>query len=132
MGRPKGSGNRPFKRVLADHMAKKFGAQWNPVVEMANGAIKLQEIAEQSGETADYKASVEAMEKVSNFLVPKLRAIEHSTGDQDGLVISVNRKRYDGGTNEPEEVQTAKRLKVPPPSEGERYVYIYVPPKKKL
>ncbi len=100
MGRPKGSGNRPFKRVLADHMAKKFGAQWNPVVEMANGAIKLQEIAEQSGETADYKASVEAMEKVSNFLVPKLRAIEHSTGDQDGLVISVNRKRFDGGTND--------------------------------
>ena len=103
MGRPKGSGNRPFKRVLADHMAKKFGAQWNPVVEMANGAIKLQEIAEQSGETADYKASVEAMEKVSNFLVPKLRAIEHSTGDA-GITVTRQVKRYDGGSNEPEEV----------------------------
>lgn len=102
MGRPKGSGNRPFKRVLADHMAKKFGAQWNPVVEMANGAIKLQEIAEQSGETADYKASVEAMEKVSNFLVPKLRAIEHSTGDA-GITVVRQVKRYDGA-NEPEEV----------------------------
>jgi len=99
MGRPRGSGNKPLKRLLADRIEKKYGKEFNPVLSMIDSSLKLQEIAEQSGEAADYKASVDAMEKVSNFLVPKLRAVEHSTGDE-GLVISVNRKRYDGGSND--------------------------------
>ncbi len=99
MGRPRGSGNKPLKRLLADRIEKKYGKEFNPVLSMIDSSLKLQEIAEQSGEAADYKASVDAMEKVSNFLVPKLRAVEHSTPDE-GLVISVNRKRYDGGSND--------------------------------
>ena len=99
MGRPSGSGNKPLKRLLADRIEKKYGKEFNPVLSMIDSSLKLQEIAEQSGEAADYKASVDAMEKVSNFLVPKRRAVEHSTGEE-GLVISVNRKRYDGGNND--------------------------------
>tara|TARA_R110000737_G_scaffold305483_2_gene313092 strand:+ start:480 stop:803 length:324 start_codon:yes stop_codon:yes gene_type:complete len=107
MGRPKGSGNKPDKRVLADYMAKKFGATWNPVVEMASGCIKLQEIAEKSGEASDYKASVEALEKVSRFLIPTLRAVEVSNPD-GGLTVKIQRKNYSGQDN-----------KETPPSEGE-------------
>ena len=100
MGRPLGSGNKPDKRVLADYMAKKFGATWNPVVEMASGCIKLQEIAEKSGEASDYKASVEALERVSRFLVPTLRSTDVTVDNQ--VTVSRQVKRYDSGANEPE------------------------------
>jgi hypothetical protein len=106
MGRPLGSGNKPDKRVLADYMAKKFGATWNPVVEMTSACIKLQEIAEQSGEAADYKVSVEALERVSRFLVPTLRSTDVTVDNQ--VTVSRQVKRYDGGANEGT-----------PPSEGE-------------
>ena len=99
MGRPKGSGNRPLKRLLADQLAKKWGAEWSPVMELAETAMKLKEIAEQSGETADYTAAGNLLEKTSAFLVPRLKATEISTGD-NSLVISVNRKRYDGSVND--------------------------------
>jgi hypothetical protein len=98
MGRPKGSGNKPLKRLLADQLAKKWGAEWSPVMELAETAMKLKEIAEQSGETADYRAAGDLFDKTSAFLVPKLKATEISTGDSGGLVISVNRKRYDGSS----------------------------------
>ena len=98
MGRPKGSGNKPLKRLLADQLAKKWGAEWSPVLELAETAMKLKAIAEQSGETADYRAAGDLFDKTSAFLVPKLKATEISTGDSGGLVISVNRKRYDGSS----------------------------------
>ena len=98
-GRPKGSTNKPYRRVLDEYLQRKYKGEFNPVINAIESALKIQEIAETTGEIADYKASVDAMEKVSNFLVPKLRAVEHSTGDE-GLVISVNRKRYDGGNND--------------------------------
>ena len=43
-GRPKGSGNKPLKRLLADQLAKKYGAEWSPVMELAETAMKLKEI----------------------------------------------------------------------------------------
>tara|TARA_R110002012_G_scaffold22589_8_gene77904 strand:- start:593 stop:910 length:318 start_codon:yes stop_codon:yes gene_type:complete len=97
-GRPKGSGNKPLKRLLADQLAKKYGAEWSPVMELAETAMKLKEIAEESGETADYRAAGDLFDKTSAFLVPKLKATEISTGDS-GLTVSIQRKKYDGSAS---------------------------------
>jgi hypothetical protein len=99
MGRPKGSGNKPLKRLLADQLAKRYGSSWSPVLELAETAMKLKEIAEQSGETADYTAAGNLLEKTSAFLVPRLKATEISTGD-NGLTVSIQRKKYDGSAND--------------------------------
>ena len=102
MGRPKGSGNKPLKRLLADQLAKKWGAEWSPVMELAETAMKLKEIAEQSGETADYRAAGDLFDKTSAFLVPKLKATEITTGD-GGITVVRQVKRYDSGANDAKE-----------------------------
>ena len=68
-------------------------------MELAETAMKLKEIAEQSGETADYRAAGDLFDKTSAFLVPKLKATEISTGDS-GLTVSIQRKKYDGSAND--------------------------------
>ena len=102
-GRPKGSGNKPLKRLLADQLAKKWGAEWSPVMELAETAMKLKEIAEQSGETADYRAAGDLFEKTARFTTPTLKATEISTGDSGGLTVSIQRKKYDGSVNDTKE-----------------------------
>ena len=96
MGRPKGSGNKPLKRLLAERLAEKY-PDFDPVMEMIEGSLQIKSIAESSGELSDYKAAVESFDRVTKYIQPTLKAIEHS-GDQ-GLTVSVQRKRYDGQTN---------------------------------
>ena len=93
LGRPKGSGNKPLKRVLAERLAEKY-PDFDPVMEMIEGSLQIKQIAESSGELSDYKAAVESFDRVTKYIQPTLKAVEHS-GDQ-GLTISVQRKRYDG------------------------------------
>ena len=98
MGRPKGSGNRPLKRLLADRIEAKYGS-FSPVLAMIDDALKLKALSDApEAEAKDHTTSIEAMDKVARYITPTLKAVEHSTGDSGGLVISVNRKRYDGSS----------------------------------
>ena len=97
MGRPKGSGNKPLKRLLAERLAEKY-PDFDPVMEMIEGSLQIKQIAESSGELSDYKAAVESFDRVTKYIQPTLKAVEHS-GDQ-GLTVSVQRKRYDGQSND--------------------------------
>ena len=96
MGRPKGSGNKPLKRLLAERLAERY-PDFDPVMEMIEGSLQIKQIAESSGELSDYKAAVESFDRVTKYIQPTLKAVEHS-GDQ-GLTVSVQRKRYDGQSN---------------------------------
>lgn len=95
-GRPPGSGNKPLKRLLAERLAERY-PDFDPVMEMIEGSLQIKQIAESSGELSDYKAAVESFDRVTKYIQPTLKAVEHS-GDQ-GLTVSVQRKRYDGQSN---------------------------------
>jgi len=95
MGRPKGSGNKPLKRLLADRLSEKY-PDFDPVMEMIEGSLQIKSIAESTGELSDYKAAVESFDRVTKYIQPSLKAIEVQT--DNALTISVQRKRYDGST----------------------------------
>ena len=93
-GRPKGSTNRSYKRVLDEYLQRKYKGEFNPVINAIESALKIQEIAETTGDIADYKASVDAFDRVSKYIQPTLKAVEMS-GDA-GVTVSLQRKRFDG------------------------------------
>ena len=92
-GRPKGSGNKPLKRVLAERLAEKY-PDYDPVMELVEATIKIKAIADSTGDIADYKSLVDSLEKTSRFIQPTLKSVEVQT---NALNVSVQRKRYDAG-----------------------------------
>ena len=95
-GRPKGSTNKPYRRVLDEYLQRKYKGEFNPVINAIESALKIQEIAESTGDIADYKASVDAFDRVSKYIQPTLKSVEMS-GDT-GVTLSVTRKRFDGSS----------------------------------
>ena len=93
VGRPKGSGNKPLKRLLAERLSEKY-PDFDPVIEMIEGSIKIKQIAEGTGELSDYKAAVESFDRVSKYIQPTLKATELTTNGD--LTVSIQRKRFDG------------------------------------
>ena len=91
-GRPPGSTNKPYRRVLDEYLERKYKGEFNPVINAIEGALKMQEIADTTGEISDYKTATEAFIKVSDFIQPRLKAVEHS-GD-NSLTVSIQRKRF--------------------------------------
>ncbi len=92
-GRPKGSGNKPLKRLLHERLAEKY-PDYDPILDLVDSCIKIKGIAETTGELSDYKAAVDSTEKLAQYLQPRLKSVEN-TGDSK-LVVSLQRKRYDG------------------------------------
>ena len=93
-GRPKGSGNKPLKRVLAERLAEKY-PDYDPVMELVEATIKIKAIADSTGDIADYKSLVDSLEKTSRFIQPTLKSVEVQT--DNALTVSVQRKRFDSG-----------------------------------
>lgn len=94
-GRPKGSGNRPLKRLLHERLAEKY-PDYDPILDLVDSCIKIKQIAESTGELSDYKSAVDSTEKLAQYLQPRLKSVEQ-TGDSK-LVVSLQRKRYDGNS----------------------------------
>ena len=97
LGRPKGSGNKPLKRLLQERLADKY-PDYDPVLELVDATIKIKQIADSTGEIQDYKSLVDSLEKVSRFLQPTLKSVELQTDNQ--LTVSVTRKRFDSTTKD--------------------------------
>jgi hypothetical protein len=93
-GRPKGAGNKPLKRLLHERLAEKY-PDYDPILDLVDSCIKIKQIAETTGELSDYKSAVDSTEKLAQYLQPRLKSVE-TTGDNK-LVVSLQRKRYDGG-----------------------------------
>jgi hypothetical protein len=75
-GRPLGSTNKPYRRVLDEYLERKYKGEFNPVINAIEGALKMQQIADTTGEISDYKTATEAFIKVSDFIQPRLKAVE--------------------------------------------------------
>jgi hypothetical protein len=111
MGRPIGSKNKPrraLNALIEDRLRRLYGKDFSVIEELADQCVKIKATADATNEIADRREAVQALNTLAKYMVPQLRAIEHSTDGDDGLLISVNRKRYDGSANEGT-----------PPSEGE-------------
>ena len=103
-GRPKGSKNKPqraLQQAIEARLKRVYGKEWDVILELADSAVSIQQIAKQTGEVADLRESVQALNTLAKYLVPTLKATEISTGD-GGLTVSIQRKKYDGSANEPE------------------------------
>lgn len=81
MGRPLGSRNRSLPVILRERLQEQFGETWDPVLEMAKLAVQLTESAETRHEKAE---AIVALEKVSKFITPQLKAIEVDLSNDDG------------------------------------------------
>ena len=104
-GRPKGSKNKPqraLQQAIEARLKRVYGKDWDVILELADSAVSIQQIAKQTGEVADLRESVQALNTLAKYLVPTLKATEITTGD-DGLTVSIQRKKYDGSANDKEE-----------------------------
>jgi hypothetical protein len=100
MGRPAGSPNKN-KRGLMHRLKELYGEEFHPIMRMAENGVKLQEIANSTGAGVDLKASLEAWDRIAVYVEPKLKAVEVTGAGDDGeIVVSFQRKRFDGGTDE--------------------------------
>ena len=72
VGRPAGSENANRRALRA--RIHDLWPEWDPVVQMAESAIELKELAKQ--DDTRLMDSVNAADKVAAYLTPKLKAVE--------------------------------------------------------
>jgi len=88
-GRKKGVPNRS-KRGLLSRLKREYGADFHPIMKMAENAVKLQKLVEDMAEEnpddkkglmAAHKNTIDAWEKIAQYTEPKLKATEvkHTT-----------------------------------------------------
>ena len=102
MARPKGALGKN-KAFLLNRLQAMYGKAFDPVMKMAEQAVTLDKLALEDPSVMNQKESIHAWGKIAEFVTPKLKATEITT-DGGGLTVSIQRKKYDGSVNEPEEV----------------------------
>ena len=76
MGSRAGSPNRN-KKFLLKKLQDMYGSDFNPVIKMAENAIKLQDLADVTPDDGNIrKSALDGWDKVAQYVEPKLKAIE--------------------------------------------------------
>jgi hypothetical protein len=86
------------KKFLLSRLQDMYGENFHPIIRMAERANDLDALAVNEPDAVNLKASIDAWDKIANYTEPKLKAVEVSSDDQ-GLTVSIQRKRYDGSSN---------------------------------
>tara|TARA_R110000823_G_scaffold61731_4_gene146890 strand:- start:606 stop:977 length:372 start_codon:yes stop_codon:yes gene_type:complete len=92
-----GSPNKNKKFLLA-RLQDMYGAEFHPIMKMAEAASKLDGIAEQEGDVAALTAALNGWSKIAEYTEPKLKAVEVRA--DDSTIVRVSRRRFDGTTDE--------------------------------
>ena len=98
MARPKGALGKN-KAFLLNRLKDMYGKDFDPVMKMAEQAATLDQLALEEPSVTNQKESIHAWGKIAEFVTPKLKATEVTTGD-NGLTVSIQRKKYDGSAND--------------------------------
>ena len=98
MARTKGSLGKN-KAFLLNRLQAMYGKAFDPVMKMAEQAVTLDQLALEEPSVTNQKESIHAWGKIAEFVTPKLKAIEHSSGAGQ-LTVSIQRKKYDGSGND--------------------------------
>jgi uncharacterized protein YeeX (DUF496 family) len=105
MGRPVGSKNQPkraLQQAIEDRLKRVYGKDFDVLMELADQCVKIRDTADSTGTIADRRESVQALNTLARYITPQLKATEISGPEGSGLTVSIQRKKYDGSTNEPE------------------------------
>lgn len=103
--RPPGIPNKNKKFLLA-RLQDMYGESFHPILKMAEAASKLDYIAEEEGDVTALNAAVNAWSKVAEYTEPKLKAVEIRA--DEGAVVAIQRKRFDGTAIEAEVVEVVE------------------------
>ena len=96
MARPKNSLNKS-KDFLNSRLQAMYGKDFDPIMKMAEQAVRIHKQTSDESEIDDLKASIDAWDKIAQYTTPKLKALEVTGNGEDGeLVVSITRKRFDG------------------------------------
>ena len=96
MARPKNSLNKS-KDFLTSRLQAMYGKDFDPIMKMAEQAVRIHNQTSDASEIDDLKASIDAWDKIAQYTTPKLKALEVTGSGEDGeLVVSITRKRFDG------------------------------------
>ena len=91
MASRKGSPNRN-RQFLLNRLQDMYGEEFHPVMRMADNANKLDEIASNEPDSNNLKASIDAWDKIAQYVQPKLKAME-LTGEDGGAIAVTNVQR---------------------------------------
>ena len=81
-----GSSNKN-KAFLLKRLQDMYGDDFNPVMKVAENAVKLQEAADVDPDKYEVRvAALNGWDKVAQYVEPKLKAMELSTLDNEGKV----------------------------------------------
>ena len=86
------------KKFLLKRLQDMYGESFHPIIRMAERANDLDNLATTEPDAITLKASIDAWDKIANYTEPKLKAVEVSS-DEQGLTVSIQRKRYDGSSD---------------------------------
>ena len=96
MARPLGSKNVPLRRLLAERLSERY-PEFDPILSMIDSCIEIQRAAIESGDAADHRNAVEALDRVAKYTQPQLKSVDHQVSN---LTVSVQRKRFDTTAND--------------------------------
>lgn len=84
-----GRGAGKNRSALHTRLKQMFGDDFDPIVKQAECAVKMQQIADAStDDVTAYKAAADTWDKITQYLCPKLKAIEIS-GDSDRPLVII-------------------------------------------
>ena len=98
MARPKGALGKN-KAFLLNRLKSIYGDSFDPIMKAAEQAHTLDQLAQQDPTVANQRDSIASWLKIAEYVAPKLKAIEHSTGDT-GITVAIQRKNYSGESTE--------------------------------
>ena len=75
MPRPKGSMNKNSQGLLV-RLKQQYGAEFDPIMRMAEQAVEIHKIANTTNDIEDRKDAVTAWEKIAKYTTPQLKAVE--------------------------------------------------------
>lgn len=95
----KGSSNKN-KDFLTSRLKAMYGKDFDPIMKMAEQAVRIHNQTSDVSDIDDLKASIDAWDKIAQYTTPKLKALEVTgTGEDGGLLVTIQRKRFDGSVD---------------------------------
>lgn len=81
------------KQFLLNRLQDMFGEDFDPVINAAQNAIRMQEIASDASDPIDEfnqrKECVNAWDKIAQYVTPKLKSVELSGNEGEPLSIQI-------------------------------------------
>jgi hypothetical protein len=86
MASRKGSSNKN-KDFLNSRLQAMYGKDFDPIMKMAEQAVRIHNQTSDVSDIDDLKSSIDAWDKIAQYTTPKLKALEVSGDGDNGEII---------------------------------------------